>query len=87
MSQSENHRLFVGNLAWKTTDDSLRAAFEEYDVVEAKVIVDRFSGRSRGFGFITFASEDAAAAAKNNMQNKEIDGRQIRVDHATSQRR
>lgn len=87
MAQSDNHRLFVGNLAWSTTDESLRDAFQEYDVIEAKVIVDRYTGRSRGFGFITFGSEEAAAAAKDNMQNKEVDGRQIRVDHATSQRR
>lgn len=84
---SDNNRLFVGNLSWSTTDESLREAFHQYDVVEARVIIDRFSGRSRGFGFITFASEDGAVAAKNEMNNKEVDGRAVRVDLATSQRR
>lgn len=85
---NEGHRLFVGNLSWDTNDDSLREAFaKEYNVVDAKVITDRFTGRSRGFGFVTVDSAEAAAHAKQTMHNKEVDGRAIRVDVATSQRR
>lgn len=85
---SQGHRLFVGNLSWETDDNSLREAFsKEYNVVDAKVITDRFTGRSRGFGFVTIDSAEAANHAKQTMHNKEVDGRAIRVDVATSQRR
>lgn len=84
----EGNRLFVGNLSWDTDDVSLRKAFEDlYPVLEAKVIVDRYTGRSRGFGFVTFNDAETASAAKEAMHNKEIDGRAIRVDVATSPRR
>lgn len=86
MSQ-ESNRLFVGNLSWDTTDDSLRKAFEaSYPVVDAKVILDRYSNRSRGFGFVTFEDAETASAAKEAMHNAEVDGRAIRVDLATSPR-
>lgn len=87
MSQESSSRLFVGNLSWNTSDESLRRAFESsYPVVEAKVIMDRYSGRSRGFGFVTFEDAETAAAAKDAMNNAELDGRSIRVDMATSPR-
>jgi RNA recognition motif-containing protein len=53
------------------------------DVVEAKVITDRESGRSRGFGFVTFENADMANAAKEQLADSELDGRTIRVDNAT----
>ncbi len=78
---SEN-KLFVGGLAWATTDDSLRAGFEQYgEVTEARVILDRETGRSRGFGFVTFADAESAQAAKE-LDGQELDGRRIRVDEA-----
>lgn len=76
-------KLFVGGLAWATTDDSLRAAFEEYNVTDAVVLKDRETGRSRGFGFVTVEAEQAdAAIARWNGQ--ELDGRSIRVDVAAA---
>ena len=52
-------KLFVGGLSWGTDDNGLRAAFEDFgEVVDAKVVTDRETGRSRGFGFVTFASAD-----------------------------
>lgn len=81
-------RLFVGNLAWITTDESLRNAFDqpEGSVVEAKVIFDRHTGRSRGFGFVTFDNPGNAAGAKERMNGVEVDGREVRVDMASSTR-
>ena len=77
------NRLFVGGLAWATSDDSLRAAFEAFGpVTDAKVIMDRETGRSRGFGFVTFESEGDAETAKSSMDGAQLDGRSIRVDVA-----
>ena len=76
-------KLFVGGLAWATTDDGLREAFSSFgNVVEAKVIVDRQTGRSRGFGFVTYDNEESAANAREAMHEKTLDGRQIRIDLA-----
>ena len=76
-------KLFVGGLAWKTTDDALRVAFERFgEIVEAKVITDRETGRSRGFGFITFADDEAAEQAKTEMDGSQLEGRTIKVNDA-----
>mmetsp|Transcript_4104 Transcript_4104/g.7208 ORF Transcript_4104/g.7208 Transcript_4104/m.7208 type:complete len:88 (+) Transcript_4104:62-325(+) len=83
-----DNRLFVGNLAWTTTDESLLTAFSDVvgseNVSEARVILDKFSGRSRGFGFVTFSSSEVTEAALQQMNGKEIDGRDVRVDRASS---
>jgi RNA recognition motif-containing protein len=79
-----SNKLFVGGLSWSTTDESLGRAFSAHgEVTEARVVMDRTTGRSRGFGFVTFATEDGARAAKNAMDNAAIDGRNVRVDFAT----
>lgn len=76
-------KLFVGGLSWGTSDEGLRAAFEGFGpVVEAKVIMDRDTGRSRGFGFVTFETADAAEAAIASMDGQELDGRRVRVNVA-----
>lgn len=76
-------KLFVGGLAWATTDDSLKAAFASFgNIVEAKVILERETKRSRGFGFVSFDDEESAAAALEAMNGKELDGRAIRVNLA-----
>ena len=81
-------KLFVGGLAWATTDDGLREAFSSFgNVIEAKVICDRQTGRSRGFGFVTFENEENAAAARDAMHNQNLDGRQIRIDFADDSQR
>ena len=81
-------KLFVGGLAWATDESSLRTHFEHFgEVVEAKVISDRETGRSRGFGFVTFGEESQASAAQENLNGSELDGRTIRVDVATERSR
>src|SRR5262245_12976018 len=76
-------KLFVGGLSWNTNDDGLRQAFERFgNVDEAKVIMDRETGRSRGFGFVTFSEGDAARNAMTAMDGTTLDGRQIKVNEA-----
>ena len=76
-------KLFVGGLAWATDDNGLRAAFETHgEVTEAKVITDRDSGRSRGFGFVTFTEDESADAALEQMNGSELDGRTLNVKEA-----
>ncbi|KAK7273325.1 hypothetical protein RIF29_14374 [Crotalaria pallida] len=77
-------KLFVGGISYSTDDMSLRESFARYgEVVDAKVIMDRDSGRSRGFGFITFATSDDASAAIQAMDGQDLHGRRIRVNYAT----
>ncbi|HXV75799.1 MAG TPA: RNA-binding protein [Candidatus Polarisedimenticolaceae bacterium] len=76
-------KLFVGGISWNTTEDGLREAFERFgEVVEANIVFDRYTGRSRGFGFVTFANEEQAAQAMEQLNGAELDGRAIRVDDA-----
>lgn len=78
-----SNKLFVGGLSWGTDDNGLFNAFSAYgNVSEAKVINDRETGRSRGFGFVTFDSADDAAAAIAATDGTELDGRSIRVNLA-----
>ncbi len=81
-------KLFVGSLAWATTDDGLRDAFERFgEVIEAKVITERDTGRSRGFGFVTFADDAAADTAMQEMDGAQLDGRRLNVNVAQDRRR
>ncbi len=81
-------KLFIGSLSWNTDDQGLRNAFEPFgEITEAKVITDRDSGRSRGFGFVTFAEDDAADKAIAAMNDTELDGRTIKVNVAQDKRR
>ena len=76
-------KLFVGGLSWNTDDAGLREAFEQFGTVtDSKVILDRESGRSRGFGFVTFEDEEQAKGARAEMDGQTLDGRTIRVDEA-----
>jgi len=78
-----SNKLFVGGLSWDTNDDTLRQAFVAHGTVtEAKVIMDRESGRSRGFGFVTMGDDTMASAAVTAMDGKSLDGRTIRVNEA-----
>lgn len=80
-------KLFAGGLAWATTDDSLKAHFAGFgDIIEAKVIKDRETGQSRGFGFVTYKETADAAKAQQDLNGSELDGRSIRVDTATEGR-
>ncbi|KAJ5884921.1 Nucleotide-binding alpha-beta plait [Penicillium taxi] len=76
-------KLFVHGLSWHTTDDTLREGFQQFgEIQEAIVVKDRSTLRSRGFGFVRFATDAEADAAMSAMNNQEFDGRVIRVDRA-----
>lgn len=76
-------KLFVGNFPWKTTEDDLRNMFAEYgDVEEVIIIKDRMSGRSKGFGFVTFGDDAAADAAVAALDGKDMGGRPLKVNEA-----
>lgn len=78
-------RLYVGNLAWAVTDQDLRDLFGEAGKVEtSQVIVDRETNRSRGFGFVEMASDEAAEAAIKKFNGRDLKGRAIRVNEAQS---
>jgi RNA recognition motif-containing protein len=76
-------RLYVGNLSWTVTDQDLQDAFSEAGKVEnSQVIMDRATNRSRGFGFVEMATDEAADAAIKRLNGREIKGRPIRVNEA-----
>lgn len=76
-------RLYVGNLAFSTTNDELKAAFEQFGAVEsATVIMDRETGRSKGFGFVDMGNDEEAKAAIEGLDGKPLGGRNIRVNEA-----
>jgi len=76
-------KLFVGGLSWDTNEGGLRDAFERFgEVEEAKIITDRNTGRSRGFGFVTFADAAAADTAIGEMDGTQLDNRRINVSEA-----
>lgn len=78
----DKNKLFVGSLPWSITSDMLRDMFSQYgEIVEAMVISDRATGRSKGFGFVTFADEAAAQKALE-MDGREVEGRTIVVNVA-----
>ncbi|KAL8167969.1 hypothetical protein V2J09_009468 [Rumex salicifolius] len=82
-SFDSNHRIHVGNLSWGVDDLALRSMFSDHgNVVEAKVIYDRESGRSRGFGFVTYNSSEEVNSAIDSLDGADLDGRQIRVTQA-----
>jgi RNA recognition motif-containing protein len=76
-------KIFVGGLSWNTNDEGLRQAFEQFgNVSDVKVLTDRETGRSRGFGFVTFEDDAAADQAISAMNGKDLDGRTIKVNEA-----
>ena len=76
-------KLYVGNLSYNTTEDSLRNFFAGYgNVVSAKIIVDRDNGNSKGFGFIEMSTDEEASAAIAGTNGAELEGRQLRVNEA-----
>lgn len=76
-------KLYIGNLSYQTTDASLQAAFSQAgSVVSARVIMDKETGRSRGFGFVEMSSEEEAQAAIDMWNGKDLDGRDLRVNIA-----
>ena len=81
-----NAKIFVGNLSWDTKDEGLRDFFSKFgNVTSATVITYRDTGRSKGFGFVEFDSEEAAKKAIEEGNSAELDGRQINVNEAKPQ--
>jgi len=75
--------IYVGNLSYSSTEESLRSHFEQYgEVSSVKVITDRETGRSRGFGFVEMPNPDEGKKAIEELDGKELDGRALRVNEA-----
>ncbi|XP_030540257.1 glycine-rich RNA-binding protein blt801-like [Rhodamnia argentea] len=84
-SAEVEYRCFVGGLAWATDDQSLERAFSQFgDIIDSKIINDRETGRSRGFGFVTFGNEKSMRDAIEGMNGQNLDGRNITVNEAQS---
>ncbi len=81
-----NMKLYVGNLSFSTTDSSLNDLFSQAGTVEsARIVTDRDSGQSRGFGFVEMASRSEGEAAISQLNGKEVDGRALKVNEAKPQ--
>ena len=75
--------IYVGNLSYRISDQQLQEVFEEYgEVTSAKIIKDRESGRSKGFGFVEMANDSEGQTAIDELDGAEIDGRSVRVNEA-----
>ncbi len=80
------NKLFVGGIAWATTEEGLKEFFSQVgNVIEVKIIVDRMTGKSRGFGFVTMESDEEAEKAVNELNGKELDGRALVINEAKPQ--
>lgn len=76
-------KLFIGNISYNTNEDGLRAFFEEFGpIVSAKIVTDRETGRSRGFGFVEYETREAAEAAISSRHGANLDGKQLAVNEA-----
>ncbi|MDY0097082.1 MAG: RNA-binding protein [Candidatus Dojkabacteria bacterium] len=83
----DNAKLFVGGISWNLNDEDLKNAFAEYgEVVEAVIIMDRSTGKSKGFGFVTMSSAEEAQKAMAEMNGKELDGKALTVNEAKPQK-
>lgn len=76
-------KLYVGNINYATTEDQLTDLFSQFGgVVSVDIIMDRFSGQSKGFGFVEMETDEAAKTAIESLDGRELDGRQLRVNEA-----
>jgi len=76
-------KIYVGNLPWSVDDSKLQELFSEFgEVSEATVLKDKFTGRSKGFGFVTFSDDSSAQKAIKAMNDKDIEGRKLKVNEA-----
>ena len=81
-----NKKLYVGGLPYAVTEDKLQEIFSTHGTVEsARVITDRFTGRSRGFGFVEMSSEEEAQTAIDSLNGSDLDGRSLTVNEARPQ--
>jgi RNA recognition motif-containing protein len=75
--------IYVGNLSYDATEDDVRSAFEDFGAVESvKIIMDRYTGRSKGFGFVEMTNDSEAKTAISELNDKEFKGRNLRVNEA-----
>ncbi|KAL1203654.1 putative glycine-rich RNA-binding protein 1 [Cardamine amara subsp. amara] len=82
-SGDSEYRCFVGGLAWATDEQSLERTFSQFgEILDSKIIIDRETGRSKGFGFVTFKDEESLRTAIERMNGQELDGRNITVNEA-----
>lgn len=85
--EEPKNKLYVGNLPYSANDESLKQLFAEFgEVTEAKVISDKFSGRSKGFGFVTMTDDASAQKAIEGVNGKDVDGRPVVVNVARPMR-
>lgn len=76
-------KIYVGNLSYNTNEDELMEVFQNYgQVASCKIISDRDTGRSKGFGFVEMGTEDEARAAISSLNGTELDGRQLKVNES-----
>lgn len=76
-------KLFVGGLSWNTTEETLKNHFEKVGkVIAVRILKDKYTGKSRGYGFVEMGSEDIAKAAIAEFDGTQFDGRTLKVDHA-----
>jgi len=75
-------KLYIGNLPWSIDEEGLKKLFEAYATEEVTLIKDKYSGRSKGFGFVTIADDEVANKALSEMNGKEIEGRELKVSEA-----
>ena len=82
-TETSGSKVYVGNLPFSVGQDKLKELFSEFgEIAEATVISDKFSGRSKGFGFVTFAKAEDAAKAIAAMNDKDVEGRPLKVSEA-----
>ncbi len=75
-------KLYIGNLPFSVDEEGFKKLFEGYEVEEATLIKDKFSGRSKGFGFVTIADDEVAKKVITEMNGKDVDGRELKVSEA-----
>lgn len=84
----QNQKLYVGNLNFDATEDQVRELFSSFgEVQEVKIVMDRFSGRSRGFAFVRMATPDEAAKAKDALNGQPFQGKALVIDLARTEQR
>jgi RNA recognition motif-containing protein len=88
MNQQQNQKLYVGNLNFEATEDQVKDLFSSFgDVQEVKIVMDRFTGRSRGFAFVRFDTADSAAKAKEGLNGQPFQGKTLVIDIARTEQR
>ena len=81
-------KIYVGNMNYDTTEETLRQLFSAHgEVTSVSVVTDRYTGRAKGFGFVEMATDEAARAAITALNGREVDGRQLRVNEANDRPR